>query len=280
MIRLRLFALAVWTGAIGAMALVALLLGVLVWAGRPAIRKFGVGFLWSTEWNPITLEFGAAAVLWGTLVTSAIAMLLAVPLGVGAAIYLVKIAPPWLSRPLGSVVETLAAIPSIAFGFWAIFHIVPLVRATVGGPGYSLLAAGLVLAVMVMPIVTSVSRDVLRACPAAIEEGAVGLGANWWQATWMSVQHVRVGILGAAVLGLARAVGETMAVAMVVGNDPRLVLDLRQPAETMASVLASQYQEASMALYRQSMVYVALVLFGVTLLVHLLARRLVGEPPG
>ncbi len=262
-------------GALAPVGIVALMGTVLVIAGYPAIVRFGPSFLWSVAWDPIDLDFGAGAVMFGTVVTSAIALLLAVPVGLGAAVFLSRLAPPWLSRPVGILIETLAAIPSIAFGFWGVFHLVPWVRDTFGGPGYSLLSAGLILAIMILPLIVAVSRDVLAAVPRAVEEGAAGLGANWWQATWMMIVYGRLGIFGAVVLALARAVGETMAVTMVIGNSPRLSFDLRLPAETMASVLASQYQEASREFYRQSMIYVALVLLVMTVVINLAARRLV-----
>lgn len=274
--REHLFDAATWLGAIVAVVIVAAAIALLTSGATPAIAQFGLGFLVSSEWDPVALEFGAGALLYGTLVTSVSALAIALPVGLGCTVFLVRIAPGWLSRPTGMLIETLAAIPSIAFGFWAVFNVVPLVRAGLGGPGFSLLSASLVLAIMVLPTLVAVSRDVVAAVPSSLEEGAVGLGANWAQATWILLVAARRGIFGAAVLALARALGETMAVTMVVGNNPDLQWNLLLPGETMASVLASQYQEASKEFQRQSMIYVALVLLLTTVLVNLAARALIG----
>jgi phosphate transport system permease protein len=229
--------------------------------------------------------------IFGTLLSSVVALLLAVPLALGVAIYLTEFAPAWLRRPVGTLVELLAAIPSVVYGLWGIFVLIPLLRTYVVPPlqavlgwtpffsgtfyGNSMLAAGVILAVMVLPYISSVSREVLAAVPSSQREAALALGATRWEAVWSAVvPYGRAGILGAVVLGLGRALGETMAVVMVIGNRHDLSVSLAEPGITMAAVIANEFNEAA-GLQRSALFEVGLVLFGVTVAVNALARLLV-----
>jgi len=280
-----LFALAV-------LAVAALLIFELWIHSSPAKEKFGLGFLSSTLWNPVTNEFGALPFIYGTVVTSVLALLIAVPLGVGAAIYLSELAAPRLSSILTFLVELLAAVPSVIFGLLAIFTLVPLMRGyiepalkkTLGflplftGPAYgvSYLAAGVILAVMTFPFIISVSREALLTVPREQREAALALGATKWESTWqVVVPFARLGILGSVFLGLARALGETMAVTMVIGNNPGIHASLLAPGYTIAAVIANEFAEATSDMYRSALVELGMVLFLLTIVINGLARILI-----
>jgi phosphate transport system permease protein len=269
----------------------AAIVGQLAWSAWPSIRTFGFDFLRSGTWDPVAERFGAAPMIFGTLYSSFIALLLAVPLAIGSSIFLTEFAPTWLRRPVGTLVELLAAIPSVVYGLWGIFVLIPLLRAWVVPPlqalfgwtpffsgtfyGNSMLAAGIILAIMILPYISSVSREVLAAVPASQREAALGLGATRWEAVWSAVlPYARPGLVGAVVLGLGRALGETMAVVMVIGNRHDLSVSLVDPGYTMAAVIANEFNEAA-GLQRAALFEIGLVLFAVTLAVNALARLLV-----
>ena len=273
-----------------------LLVGIaaaLVYGAWPAVRTFGGGFLTGSAWDPVSDHFGGVPFLVGTLASSLLALLIAVPLSIGLALFLTELAPRWLAAPIAFATELLAAIPSVVYGLWAIFVLVPFLRTTVeaplseragdtlgifAGPAYgpSILAGGVILAIMIVPFVSAVSREVIAAVPRAQREAALALGATRWESTWQIVlPAARAGLIGAVMLGLGRAVGETMAVTMVIGNTPQIPHSLFAPAYTMASVLANEFAEASGDVHRSALMYVALLLLAVTLVVNALARALV-----
>jgi phosphate transport system permease protein len=257
----------------------------------PTIREFGFRFLVTSTWDPVANVYGAAPMIFGTLYSSLIALVLAVPLALGVAIFLTEFAPRPLREPVGTLVELLAAIPSVVYGLWGIFVLIPLLRTWVVPPleavlgwtplfsgtfyGNSMLAAGIILAVMILPYISSVSREVLAAVPPSQREAALALGATRWEAVRSAVlPYARSGIVGAVILGLGRALGETMAVVMVVGNRHDLSLSLLNPGTTMAAVIANEFNEAA-GLQRAALFEVGLVLFGVTVAVNAFARILV-----
>lgn len=257
-----------------------------------SIHTFGWRFWVSREWDPVGGHFGALPFIWGTLVTSIAALILAVPLSLGTAIFTAEVAPRWLRQPVSFVVELLAAIPSVVYGLWGVFVMVPWLREHVQVPlyrrfghlplfegpafGVSMMAAILILAVMVIPYITAVSREVILAVPQAQREASYGLGATKWETIrWVVLRYARVGILGAIILGYGRAVGETMAVTMVIGNRPDTTLSLLQPGYTMASVIANEFTEATSPLYLSALTELGLLLFIITLLINALARLLV-----
>ncbi len=263
-------------------------------AAWPAIQRFGAGFLTTSAWNPVAGKFGALPFVYGTLVSSAVALGLAIPLGLGVAIFLSELTPGWLRSPVGFLVELLAAIPSVVYGLWGIFVLVPWVRgaltpalkATLGflplfqGPplGLGMLTAGLILTVMIVPFIVAVSTEVMRAVPTSQREAALSLGATRWETTRRAViPYARSGIMGAIFLALARALGETMAVTMVIGNVPQIKASLLAPAYTVAAVIANEFTEATDELYLAALIYAGLVLFIVTLVVNILARVLVSR---
>lgn len=258
----------------------------------PAIRRFGLSFLWSSTWDPVAEVYGAAPMIFGTLASSFIALLIAVPLALGVAIFLTEFAPRWLRQPVAFLVELLAAIPSVVYGLWGVFvlipflrsYIVPLLKAALGWTpffqgvfyGNSLLAGGVILAIMIVPYVAAVSREVLLAVPASQREAALGMGATRWEAVWSAVlPYGRAGLLGAVILGLGRALGETMAVTMVIGNRHDISLSAFQPAYTMAAAIANEFSEATTNLYLSALFEVGLILFVITVLVNALARVLI-----
>ncbi len=255
-------------------------------------HKFGWQFFLTRTWDPVFENFGALPFIYGTLVTSALGLLVAVPLGVGAAIFLAELAPPRLSEALTFFIELLAAVPSVIYGLLGIFVLVPILRvgvepflkSTLGslplfqGPvfGVGFLAAGLILAVMVVPFILSISREVLLAVPAEQREAALALGATRWESTWkVVVPYARAGILGSVFLALARALGETMAVTMVIGNDPKISASLFAPGYTIAAVIANEFTEATGDLYVHALIELGLVLFILTILINGLARLLI-----
>jgi phosphate transport system permease protein len=254
-------------------------------------QKFGWAFLFSTTWDPVAGQFGALPFIYGTLVTSALALILAVPLGVGAAIFLAELAPPRISDALTFLIELLAAVPSVIFGLLAIFVLVPALRiiepalrATLGflpifqGAfyGVSLFSAGIILAIMIVPFIISISREVLLAVPADQREAALALGATRWEATWQAVvPFARNGIFGSIFLALARALGETMAVTMVIGNDPKIKASLFAPGYSIAAVIANEFTEATGDLYLSALIELGLVLFALTIIINGVARVLI-----
>jgi phosphate transport system permease protein len=257
-----------------------------------AIDRFGLGFVTSTAWDPIAEQFGALPLIFGTLVSSALALLIAVPLSLGVAIYLTEFAPSAVRQPVAFLIGLLAAIPSVVYGLWGLFVLVPLLRVTVfpflqdtlgflplfQGPiyGASMLAAGIILAIMVMPYIMSVAREVLLAVPNSQREAALALGATRWEAVTSAViPYARSGIVGAIILGLGRALGETMAVTMVIGNRHAIAASLFAPGYTMAAAIANDFTEAVADIHLASLMYVALTLFVVTVLVNAAARLLI-----
>ena len=256
-----------------------------------AIRQFGWRFLVSSDWDPVNDKFGALPFMFGTLVSSAIGLLLAVPLSIGAAVYLTELSPRWLRQPLTTFIELLAAVPSVIFGLWGIFVMVPwlrenlfpLLQSSLGflpwfqGPifGTSVLAGGIIIAIMILPIITSVSREILRSVPSLQREAAYALGATRWEVTRIAVlSYAKKGLFGAAILGLGRALGETMAVTMVIGNSPQIAKSLFAPGYTLASVVANEFSEATTDTYLSALFEIGLVLLGVTVLVNALAQLL------
>ena len=256
-----------------------------------AIQKFGFHFLTTSTWDPVTEQFGALPFIYGTILSSLIALLIAVPLSIATAVYLTELAPLWIRQPIVSLIEMLAAIPSVILGLWGIFVMIPWLRdypfpflkRTLGwtpffsGPIYGpcILAGGIIVAIMILPIITSVSREILRSVPNLQREAAYALGATRWEVTRIAVlSYARKGLFGAVILGLGRALGETMAVTMVIGNTPQIALSLFKPGYTLASVIANEFTEATTDVYLQALFEVGLVLFGVTILVNLLAQLL------
>lgn len=256
-----------------------------------SIRQFGFAFLTSREWNPIKGEFGALPFIYGTVVSSLIALLISVPLSLGIAIFLVEQAPHYVARPIGFLVELLAAIPSVVYGLWGIFVLAPFLRVHVEPQlarwlgwtpffrgsitGIGLLTGGIILAIMVTPIISAVVRDVLAAVPSSQREAALALGATKWETTRVVLVNGAPGIAGAVILGLGRALGETMAVTMVIGNRPEISLSLFEPSYTIASSIANEFTEATQDLYLSALVELGLILFLVTFVVNGIARVLV-----
>jgi phosphate transport system permease protein len=256
-----------------------------------SIRTFGFGFLKSRSWNPISGEFGALPFIYGTVMSSLIALLISVPLSLGIAVFLVEQAPHFLARPVGFLVELLAAIPSVVYGLWGIFVLAPFLRVYLGPPleralgwtpffrgpvtGIGMLTGGLILAIMVTPIISAVVRDVLAAVPSSQREAALALGATKWEMIRVVLVNGAPGIAGAVILGLGRALGETMAVTMVIGNRPEISLSLFDPSYTIASAIANEFTEATGDLYLSALVELGLILFFVTFVVNGIARVLV-----
>jgi phosphate transport system permease protein len=259
-----------------------------------SIRKFGFSFWTSSTWDPVSGEFGALPFIWGTLYSSLIALLLAAPIALGIAIFINEISPRALRQPLSYLTELLAAIPSIVYGLWGIFVLVPIVRKLeiltpdwlkglplFKGPplGVGMLSAGIILAIMVVPLTSSVAREILRGVPNTQREAALALGATRWEAIRIALGYGRTGIIGAVMLGLGRALGETMAVTMVIGNNPQISTSLFAPQYTMAAVIANEFTEAADELYLHALIEIGLVLFLITIIVNglsrLLTRRLV-----
>jgi len=321
-------------GAVTILLMLIMLLAVLAYAAVPSMRTFGIKFLFTSDWRPNELtvpardaagkvliedgevvmktippEFGALPAIYGTAVSSMIALVFAVPLSFGAALFLVRLSPRWMSGPISFLVEFLAAIPSIAYGMWGLFvlapflqhYIEPALRNGLGWipgmtswlftetakrgdevitrvlplTGRDMFCGGLVLAIMILPIITAISRDVLKTVPRAQIEGTLALGATWWQSSWEMLQYSRSALFGAVMLGLARAAGETMAITMVIGNANRINASPFAPAQTMASLLANEFAEASSELHRSSLTQVALILLLMSLLFNITARWLV-----
>jgi phosphate transport system permease protein len=269
--------------------LAVLLFGVLLRESIPALRKFGASFLVTSNWDPVLDQYGALPFIYGTVVSSFLAVLIAVPLSVGAAIFINEFAPPWMKTPVSFLAELLAAIPSVIYGLWGIFVLVPVLRDVFMKPvtkylgwiplfkgpvyGPSMLAAGVLLSIMIIPFILSVSREVLATIPQRQKEAVLSLGGTRWEMLRIVIgQHCIPGIFGATILGLGRALGETMAVTMVIGNRPEAILSLFQPGYSMAAVIANEFTEAVGDVYLSSLVLIGLILFVMTLAVNLAAK--------
>ena len=279
-----------------AMAVLVILGGIiisLVYGSLPALRTFGFSFLYVETWNPVTEKFGAIAPIYGTILTSFIAMLIAVPVGLFIALFLTELCPMWLRRPIGIAIELLAGIPSIIYGIWglfvfapflqqyvqpfliAVFGHVPLLSTLFAGPPYGIgiLTAGLILAIMVLPFITSISRDVFEAVPPVLKEAAYGLGCTTWEvARYVVLPFTRVGVIGGVMLGLGRALGETMAVTFVIGNAHRISGSIMAPGTTISATIANEFTEAVGDLYTSSLIALGLILFVITFIVLAFAR--------
>jgi phosphate transport system permease protein len=257
---------------------------------RLSIAKFGFDFWRTSTWDPVAGNFGALPFIWGTLYSSFLALLISTPVALGIAIFLSELSPRPLRTPLAFLTELLAAIPSIVYGLWGVFVLVPVVRKLeiltpawarelplFSGPplGVGMLSAALILAVMVIPFTSSVAREVLKAVPQTQREAAYALGATRWEAIRVAMRYGRTGIIGAVILGLGRAIGETMAVTMVIGNSPKVTLSLFAPQYTMAAVIANEFTEAADDLYLSALVEIGLVLFAITLVINVLSRLLI-----
>lgn len=283
------------TTMLAALLILAIVVGLavdLTWESRQAIARFGLKFLVTQTWDPVHQQFGALPYIYGTIVTSLIAIAIALFVGVGAALFLVELAPRRLYTPLSALVELLAAIPSVVYGLWGIFVLAPLLRTviepflgnTLGfiplftGPkiGIGLFAGGVILAIMILPTVTAISRDVIRTVPAAQREGALALGATRWEViSTIVLPYARSGILGAVILGLGRALGETVAVTMVVGARPQITHSLFSLGYTIAAIIANEFTEATYQLYLSSLFELGLILLVITMLLNIGARLLV-----
>lgn len=274
--------------AFSVLAILVGIIGSLMYGAWPAIMEFGIGFPFSTEWNPVTDKFGGLISVYGTLSTSIIALIVAIPVSFGIAVFLTELCPPSLRAPLGVAVELLAAVPSIIYGMWGLFvfaplladYIQPMLTATIGrlplvgglfrGPenGIGILSAGLILSVMVIPFIASVMRDVFEVVPSILKESAYGLGATTWEVVWNVVlPYTRVGVIGGVMLGLGRALGETMAVTFVIGNAHRISPSLYEAGNSIASTLANEFAEAASDLHVASLIELGLILFFVTFVV-------------
>ncbi|HKC58240.1 MAG TPA: phosphate ABC transporter permease subunit PstC [Vicinamibacterales bacterium] len=276
-----------------AAALVAIVAGIGVTLANDSwlsLQRFGLSFWRTSNWDPVAGEFGALPFIWGTLYSSVLALLLATPVALGIAVFISELCPQWLRAPLIFLTELLAAIPSIVYGLWGIFVLVPAVRAVelmmpeslralplFSGPpfGVGMLAAALILAIMVVPFTSAVAREVLKTVPMTQREAAYALGATRFEAIRAAIFFARTGIIGAVMLGFGRALGETMAVTMVIGNNPQVALSLFAPQYTMAAVIANEFTEAANALYLSALIEIGLVLFIITLLVNMLSRALI-----
>jgi phosphate transport system permease protein len=268
-------------------------IGSLIKGSMPAFQAFGLGFFTTQIWNPVTEKFGALAPIYGTLVTSAIAMAIAVPLGIGVAVFLTELCPPVLRRPIGTAIELLAGIPSIIYGIWglfvfapflqqylqpfviALFANVPVLNSLFAGPPYGIgiLTASLILAIMVLPFVASISRDVFDTVPPMLKESAYGIGCTTWEVIWnVVIPYTRVGVIGGVMLGLGRALGETMAVTFVIGNAHKIHASLLAPGTTISASIANEFTEAVGSLYTSSLIALGLILFMITFVVLAIAR--------
>ncbi len=281
-----------------AFLVLALLMGILISlliGSWPAIRAFGPGFLASHEWNPVTEKFGALVPIFGTLVTSFISLLIGIPVSFGIAVFLTELSPPWMRRPIGTAIELLAAIPSIIYGMWGLFIFAPIFADYVepwmidhlgpiwiigplfrGAPqGIGMLTAGLILAIMVIPFIASVTRDVFEVVPAMLKESAYAVGATTWEVVWNVVlPYTKIGVVGGILLGLGRALGETMAVTFVIGNAHKMGVSLFSPGNSIASALANEFTEAVGDLYTSALVELGLILFLITFVVLALSKIL------
>ncbi|SBS35144.1 Phosphate transport system permease protein PstC [Marinomonas spartinae] len=264
----------------------------------PALKQFGFGFIWSSDWNPVTEKFGALPAIAGTLITSGIAILLAVPLAFAIAVYITQLAPKWLRHPLGIAIELLAAIPSIIYGMWGLFFFAPMFADYVQGPiinlfenvpvlstifegpaiGIGMATAGIVLAVMILPFIASVMRDVIDTVPKRLKESGFAIGATDWEVTKaIIIPHCRTGLAGSIFLGLGRALGETMAVTFIIGNANRITASIFAPGNTIASTIANEFQEAYTEIHSSSLIALGLLLFIITFIVLAIARMMLNR---
>jgi phosphate transport system permease protein len=291
-----------WTARACAILTLSLLAGILVSllvGAWPAIEKYGFGFLTSSVWDPVSSEFGGLVMIYGTLATSFIALIIAVPVSFGIALFLTELSPSWLKRPLGTAIELLAAVPSIVYGMWgllvfgpilstfvqqplqALLGGVPLLGALVSGPpvGIGILSAGIILAIMIIPFIAAVMRDVFDVTPGMLKESAYALGSTTWEVMWKVVlPYTKAGVIGGIMLGLGRALGETMAVTFVIGNFNQLdSLSLFQPANSITSALANEFAEAASGLHQAALIYLGLVLFFITFVVLALSKLLLSR---
>jgi phosphate transport system permease protein len=281
-----------WLMAATLLAVIGLLAYELFAGSRQGLSQFGLHFLLGQTWNPVSQNFGALPAIYGTVVSSLLALAIAGPLGLLAAIYLAELAPAWLEAPLSFLIELLASIPSVVYGLWGLYVLIPFLRDPVqtglhnslgflpafscAPLGLGMMAAVAILAIMILPYTVAVARDVLRAVPDDQREAMLALGATRWETIWrVVVPYARSGIIGGLMLSLGRAVGETMAVTMVIGNRPDISACLFNPAYTLASVIANEFSEATYGLYVSALVELGLVLFGITLILNALARLLV-----
>ncbi len=279
--------------AVGVLLLLSGVMISLLVGSLPALRTFGLSFVTTERWNPVTEKFGALAPIYGTLVTSFIAMLIAVPVGLMIAFFLTELCPPWLRRPIGIAIELLAGVPSIIYGIWGLFVFAPFLQQTLqpflintlgatpliaplfAGPPYGIgmLTAGLILAIMVLPFVTSISRDVFEAVPEVLKEAAYGIGCTTWEVVrYVVLPYARVGVIGGVMLGLGRALGETMAVTFVIGNAHRISASILAPGTTISASIANEFTEAVGDLYTSSLIALGLILFVITFIVLAAAR--------
>jgi phosphate transport system permease protein len=281
------------------LALLAGIIVSLVIGAAPAIREYGLGFLWSSDWDPVQNKYGGLVMIYGTLMTSLIALVIAVPVSFGIALFLTELSPAWLKRPLGTAIELLAAIPSIVYGMWgllvfspllsqyvqlplqSVFGGVPYLGALFSGPpvGIGLLSAGIILAIMIIPFIASVMRDVFEVTPALLKESAYGLGSTTWEVMFKVVlPYTKTGVVGGIMLGLGRALGETMAVTFVIGNQNQLnSASLFEAANSITSALANEFAEAGEGLHQASLIYLGLVLFFITFVVLAFSKLLLSQ---
>jgi phosphate transport system permease protein len=289
------FRLLTRTAAVAVLLILGAVIISLISGSLPALRAFGLNFLIEERWNPVTERFGALAPIYGTLVTSGIAMLIAVPVGLLIAMFLTELCPLWLRRPVGIAIELLAGIPSIIYGIWGLFVFAPFLQQTLqpflitlfgnipllssvfAGPPYGIgvLTAGLILAIMVLPFITSISRDVFDAVPPVLKEAAYGIGCTTWEVVrYVVLPYTRVGVIGGIMLGLGRALGETMAVTFVIGNAHRVSASILAPGTTISATIANEFTEAVGDLYTSSLIALGLILFVITFIVLAAARYL------
>jgi len=293
----RGFAAVVYAGSILFALLIVGLFVELVLGSWPSIVKFGPGFIFNSSWDPITSKFGALPMIFGTVMTSLIAIVLAAFIGIMAAVFLADFAPRWLGQPLSFLIELLAAVPSVVYGLWGLFVLAPFMRTTIGpvlqhalgwmplfsGPivGVGLLTAGVILALMIIPTVTAISRDVIAAIPRDLREASMALGSTKWETAMRVVlPAARIGIFGACVLALGRALVETIAVTMVIGNRPEISASLFAPSYTLASVIANEFTEATTSIYISALIELGLILFLVSIVVNALARLMIWSVRG
>ena len=283
-----------WLTAISSLVIPLLMAGIfveLLYNSIPSLKKFGFSFLWTQAWNPVKLQFGGASSIYGTIVSTLIAMIIAVPLSIAIALFLVEMARPGVSKVVGGMIELLAAIPSIIYGMWGLFvfapfmakYVQPALKGTLGflplfqGPpmGLGMLTAGIILAFMILPFICAITRDVFQLVPNVVKESAHGMGATTWEVTYkVTIPYGLVGIVGALFLGLGRALGETMAVTFVIGNAHRIAASLFAPGNSIASALANEFTEAVDPMYLSALIELGLILFIITYLVQVLAQFL------
>ncbi|MFY9719922.1 MAG: phosphate ABC transporter permease subunit PstC [Candidatus Cybelea sp.] len=293
----RSFAAVVYLGSMLFALLIVGLFVELVLGSWPSIVAFGPSFIWKSAWDPSTSKFGALPMIFGTVVTSLIAIVLAAFVGIMAAVFLADFAPRWLSQPLSFLIELLAAVPSVVYGLWGLFVLAPFMRTAIGpvlqkllgwtplfaGPiyGVGLLTGGIILALMIIPTVTAISRDVVAAIPRDLREASMALGSTKWETAMRVVlPAARVGVFGACVLALGRALGETIAVTMVIGNRPEISSSLFAPSYTLASVIANEFTEATTSIYISALIELGLILFVVSMVVNALARLMIWSVRG